>query len=176
MSMPVPSVLVIRPARVTLLHRATPELFMLEVALDAPADFTFVAGQWVYLHLVNDEGESLARAAFSIGSAPSEAEKELRFGVKIYGRLTAALAELRAGDRIGVQGPFGVFVLPSEPAPLLFLGGGIGITPLRSLIRGALDQGWPEPISLIWTTKTEEDLLYHQDFVRWQAEFAGRFS
>ncbi len=175
MNMPLPSVLVIRKARVTRLWRATPELFTLDLELAPEDQFAFVAGQWVYLHSLNEAGESIARAAFSIASAPSEVEVSLGFGIKIYGRLTSTFADMKVGDVLGVQGPFGVFVLPPECAPLVLLAGGIGVTPMRSLIRGALDQGWPEPIALLWTTKTEEDLIYHQEFLRWQAESNGRF-
>ena len=170
-----PSVLQIRKARVTRLWRATPELFTLDLEL-APEDrFSFVAGQWVYLHLLTETGASLARGAFSIASAPEESSEEISFGIKIYGRLTATFAELNVGDQMGVQGPFGMFVLPPEPTPLVFLAGGIGITPMRSMIREALDQGWPESLLLIWTAKTEEDLIYHQEFLRWQEASAGQF-
>ena len=173
--MAIPSVLQIRTAQVVRVHRVTPEVFLLELALAAEDRFAFQAGQWVYLHLLNDAGEPLARGAFSIASAPSEAGETLLFGINIYGQLTASLAELSVGSRVGVQGPFGVFVLPSEKAPLVLLAGGIGITPLRSLAREALDRGWSEPIHLLWASKTQEDLLYHEDFETWAKAYPKTF-
>ena len=174
-NMPVPSVLQIRTAQVVRVHRVTPELFTLDVVLPAEERFAFQAGQWVYLHLLNEAGEPVARGAFSMASAPGEAVEVLSFGIKIYGRLTAAFAELGVGDRIGVQGPFGVFTLPQEDVPLLMLAGGIGITPMRSLITEAQKSGRVAPIALIWTSKTREDLLYHQDFQSLAQESQGRF-
>lgn len=173
--MQLPSVLQLRTAQVIRVHRVTPELFTLDLALPPEERFAFQAGQWVYLHALDEAGQPLARGAFSIAVAPREASEALSFGIKIYGRLTATFAELKAGDRIGVQGPFGVFTLPQEEVPLLLLAGGIGVTPMRSLIRGALDRGWSAPIVLIWTSKTTEDLLYHQDFLAWQQASSGVF-
>ncbi len=173
--MPLPPSLVLRTARVTGLKRLTPELFVLSCSLADGADFSYQAGQWVYLHLLNEQGESIARGAFSLASSPSEPGKELVFGVKIYGRLTASLAELAVGEQIGVQGPFGVFTLPKEAHPLLFVAGGIGITPLRSMIRQALDASWLSPMALIWVSKTEPELIYHREFIEWAKQSGGKF-
>ncbi len=174
--MPVPSVLRVREARVVRLHRFTSELFELECTLVDREEFAFIAGQWVYLHLVDEVGASLAKGAFSLANVPDETGV-LRFGVKIYGRLTATLAEMRAGDRVGVQGPFGRFVLPAEDAPLAMFGGGIGVTPLRSMIQAALeDRSRRAPIALFWASKAEEDLIYHAEFLAWQKAHPGRFT
>ncbi len=173
--MPLPSVLRVRTAQVTRVQHVTPELFTLTCALPAEEAFTFLAGQWVYLHLLDANGESLARGAFSIASAPAEGGAELAFGIKIYGRLTQTFSALRPGDRIGIQGPFGVFTLPKEPAPLVFLAGGIGVTPFRSLIREALERNDGGPIALVWISKAWDDLLYHQECLAWEAAAGGRF-
>lgn len=173
--MPLPSVLRIRTAQVIRVQHVTPELFTLTCALPAEEGFAFLAGQWVYLHLLDARGESVARGAFSVASAPVEREGALSFGIKVHGRLTQTFSTMKAGDVIGVQGPFGVFLLPKEPAPLVFLAAGIGVTPFRSLIREALAQESDQPIALIWISKAWDDLLYHQEFLAWQAASGGRF-
>lgn len=173
--MPLPSVLRIRKAQVARVQRVTPELFTLTCTLPAGESITFLAGQWVYLHLLDAQGESVARGAFSIASAPVEGGGELSFGIKIYGRLTQTFSELQEGDFIGVQGPFGVFIAPKEPVPLVFLAAGIGITPFRSLIREALAQPHGSPLVLIWISKAWDDLLYHQEFLAWEKASGGRF-
>ncbi len=173
--MPLPSVLQIRTAQVTRVQRVTPELFTLACRLPEGEPLAFLAGQWVYLHLLDEDGESLARGAFSIASAPVEGGGELAFGIKIYGRLTQTFSNLAVGDRIGVQGPFGVFVAPKEPAPLVFLAAGIGVTPFRSLIREALSQTNGSSLALIWVSRAWDDLLYHQEFSEWERASGGRF-
>ena len=167
-----PSVLQIHPARVSRLVRHTPELFTFSVLLEE--NFAFQAGQWVYLHLLDANGASYARAAFSLASAPCE--KELVFGVKIYGQFTETLAHLVEGSVIGLQGPFGVFTLPKDDVPLAFFGGGIGVTPLRSLVREALESGSRRaPIVLFWTARSQEDLIYQEEYCAWEKKFEGRF-
>lgn len=173
--MATPSVLLIRKARVSRINHVTPELFTLTCVLEHPQDFTYQAGQWVYVHLLNEAGESIARGAFSIASAPAEDRMEIEFGIKVYGRLTTTFSEMQPGDVIGVQGPFGVFTLPKEPAPLVFLAGGVGITPFRSMVRQALATPSAEPIVLIWMEKMWEDLMFHHEFEAWQRVSGGRF-
>lgn len=174
--MPVPSVLRVREARVVRLHRCTPELFELECTLVERDDFSFIAGQWVYLHLVDEAGASIAKGAFSLANAPEEG-KDLRFGIKIYGRLTSTFSEMREGDRLGIQGPFGRFVLPAEDVPFAFFGGGIGITPLRSMVFAALhDAARTARVLLFWVARTEEELIYHAEFLAWQKTFPERFT
>lgn len=74
-------------------------------------------------------------AMFSISSAPTRRDF-LEFSIKRMGKLTRALHEMEAGGRIGVRGPYGNH-FPYEKfrgKDLLFVGGGIGMAPLRSLI------------------------------------------
>lgn len=170
------SVLMLRKARVLHVTHVTPELFTMSVLLPSEETFAFQAGQWVYLHLVSEAGESIAKGAFSIASAPSEGLDELGFGIKVYGRLTDTFSRMKAGDLIGVQGPFGFFMLPKDASvPTVFLAGGIGVTPFRSLIKEALQQESSAPIVLIWVDKTWENLLYHHEFEAWAKASNGRF-
>jgi ferredoxin-NADP reductase len=174
--MALPSVLLVRKARVSQIKFVTPELFTMSCVLPTEELFSFQAGQWVYLHLLNEQGESIAKGAFSIASAPSEGLADLSFAVKIYGRLTETFAAFKPGDQIGVQGPFGVFTLPKEEStPTLFLAGGIGITPFRSMIREVLAQSSTAPTALIWVDRTWDNLLYHHEFEAWAKESNGRF-
>ncbi len=167
------SVLEIRPARLQTFVRHTPELFTFSCVLDD--SFVYQAGQWVYLHLLQADGTSLARAAFSMASAPHESD--FSFGVKIYGRFTETLASFQEGTMIGVQGPFGVFLLPSDDTPLVFFGGGIGITPLRSLLARALhEKTRTAPLVLFWTARSQDELLYHEEFLAWERANPERFS
>lgn len=174
--MALPSILVLRKARVLRINHVTPELFTMSCSLPLDEMISYQAGQWVYLHLLNEQGESIAKGAFSMASAPSEGSEELVFGIKLYGRLTQAFSMMKPGDAIGVQGPFGVFTLPKEQTtPMVFIAGGIGITPFRSLIREALTRSSSTPIALIWVDRTWDNLLYHHEFEAWAKASNGQF-
>jgi ferredoxin-NADP reductase len=163
----IPSILQIRRARITKSVRRTPDLFCLTVELAEADRFLFRAGQWAYLHLLDENGTSLAKGAFSFASAPEESGTKFEFAIKIYGRLTQTFSELPVGATIGVQGPFGVFVLPKEAdVPIVCIAGGIGVTPFRSFLQ-ALDKAERnERFVLIWIARTEPDLIFREEFKR----------
>ena len=82
------------------------------------------------------EGE----ATFCISSSPTRTD-HLEFSVKRVGRVTQALHHLNQGDIIGFRGPYGNY-FPLDRLKgknLVFIGGGIGLAPLRSLIQNVLD-------------------------------------
>lgn len=126
----------------------------------------FQAGQWVYLHLLNADGGSWGRAAFSIATAPEESDEWIELAIKIHGDFTKKGAQLQPGDVVGVQGPFGVFTVPPEAKRLVFFAAGIGITPLRSMIRSLALQKKQVPVTLLYSNKTVEETVYFEEFER----------
>lgn len=154
-----------RPFIVTSLAWETPNVFSLMLA-PAEGDVpTFSAGQWVYLHLLKTDGESAGRAAFSIASSPEESKDALRFGIKLHGQFTTALSKLKPGDTVGVQGPFGVFIVKDETAPKAFFAGGIGISPLLSMIRSLASRRFAAPVALFYSNKRAEDIAYRDELL-----------
>ena len=109
------------------MHLSIPSIFL----LNNEGRIIFLAGQWVYWHLLNQDGSSWGRAAFSVSSAPGEFDEEFQLGVKVQGFHQKG-GQLQPGDVIGIQGPFGVFTLPKQADHLVFFAGGIGVTPFRA--------------------------------------------
>jgi ferredoxin-NADP reductase len=105
------------------------------------------------------------RLPYSIASAPEEsaAGGYLEFLLKLepdgWG---PHLRGLRRGSSVEVQGPFGSFVLPPAPAEkqFLFVAGGTGIAPLRSMIVHALAAEIPGRLHLLYSARTSEDFAY----------------
>lgn len=131
--MPLPE---LRPFCVTANRPLAEEAY--ELTLE-PADekplFSFLAGQWVMMHLLNLDGTSWGRAAFSIANAPSEKKQVIELAIKVYGDYTRRAQDLKEGDLVNLQGPYGVFTLRPGTDPLVMFSGGIGVTPLRSMLR-----------------------------------------
>ncbi len=127
--------------------------------------FDFIAGQWVYLHPLNEDGSSWGKAAFSIASAPASQPGRIELCIEIKGELTRRASKLGVGHVVGLQGPFGVFTVRStDEAPFLFLAAGIGITPLRSMIEQLLAQGSEQPIHLLYSSREIESFVYWERF------------
>jgi ferredoxin-NADP reductase len=103
-----------------------------------PAGFAFKPGHWVIL-AVADGAERLA-ATFTICSAPADDYLEIttRLSGSAYKN---ALSGLRPGDSAFVTGPGGRLALPPDATRVAFLVGGVGITPVRSMLRDARVNG-----------------------------------
>lgn len=131
----------------------------------------FKAGQWVYLHLLNLDGSTWARAPFSIATAPEEAAGGLELGIKIKGEFTNKASQLGPDDVVGLQGPFGVFIVPENAKRLVMFAGGIGITPLRSMIRSLYLRRAAVPVTLFYSVKAAEDGAYFEELAKMAKEW-----
>lgn len=154
-----------RPFRVTEITWETAEIFSLELEPENPSDMVaFAAGQWVYLHLLERDGSVWARAAYSIATSPEESLKRLKLGIKLEGDFTRRASKLMPDDRVLIQGPFGVFMIPEGGGPLAMFAAGIGITPLRSMLFSLEAQGMTRPVTLFYSARHVEYMAYFEEF------------
>ncbi len=157
----------VRPFRVGERKWEAEDIFTLVLEPESGEEmFLFVAGQWVYLHLLNEDGSPWARAAFTIASAPEESMGGCELGIKINRDFTKRASQLQPGDRVGLQGPFGVFVLPEGERHLAMFAGGIGITPFRSMIRSLILRDAPTNVTLFYSSRFVESAVYAEEFKR----------
>lgn len=163
--MPVHDALIIHRYIVQELTWESASVYTLKLAPETPEDrISFLAGQWVYWHLLNPDGSSWGRAAFSIATAPSEFEKDFQLSVQVQKDFTKKGGQLQPGDVIGVQGPFGVFLVPKQAEQLVFFAGGIGVTPFRSMIRELHASHSTTPVTLFYSNRYIEDTVYFEEF------------
>lgn len=129
-------------ARVLSVRRATPSAQIVRVTLDG-SDFSCLAGQTAMIAPAGSGGP----VPYSIASAPEEtaADGILEFLIKhdAAGRWGAQFEPLRRGARLAIGGPCGSFTFPESPREtrFLFIAGGTGIAPLRSMMRHVLGRG-----------------------------------
>lgn len=135
------------------------------VSPEGGAPLDFIPGQCAMIS-VPPVGEAL----FSITSSPTE-RNYLEFSIKKTGSVTNFLHEINEGFQIGLRGPYGNgFPLEMlKGKDLLFIGGGIGLAPLRSLINYCLanrdDYG---KIDIVYGARTPEDLIQKEEiFEKW---------
>jgi ferredoxin-NADP reductase len=139
--------------------------------------FSFVAGQAVSLGLATQT----IRKPYSIASSPAETRSNRRMdllvGLGEDGRLGAHLEPLSVGSVVGLQGPFGRFRLPphQDGRTLVFVAGGTGIAPLRSMLSSALARLRPPAIEVIYSARTPSDLIFDDEFRRWHREGRIRY-
>ena len=158
--------LVERPFVVKELKWETADTFTLVLAPeDDLPNYDFKPGQWLYLHLLNDDGTMWARAAYSVASAPSQSKQTLELSIKLAGDFTKRASKLMPDDKVRMQGPFGVFCPEIESdKPVVFFAGGIGVTPFRSYVEECVIQGSKHPIVLVYSNRTIEEAPFMAEF------------
>lgn len=140
---------------------------------DKPSELDFTAGQfirWYVDHLnADDRGEV---RPFSISSSPTE--DFLMFTTKFAepgSTFKKTLLSLPPGAKVRIRGPFGHFILPEDTSqPIVFLGGGVGITPFRGMIKFATDTKLSTQLTLLYANKTPADIIFRAEFDGWQKE------
>lgn len=130
--------------------------------------FSFLPGQYMEWTLPRGKADARGnRRYFSISSSPSEAD--IRLGVKFYepsSSFKKLLLALKNGETLSAGGLAGDFVLPKdENQKLVFIAGGIGITPFRSMIQYLIDKDEKRDILLFYATKSEKELAYKEVFI-----------
>lgn len=104
------------------------------------------------------------RRYFTIASSPTE--PELHLGVKFYDPSSSfkrRLIAMEPGDKIIGATLQGDFTLPKNPAKkLVFVAGGIGITPFRSMVKYLSDRGEKRDIVLLYSVRTAAEIAYRE--------------
>jgi len=135
---------------------------------EKPEGFRFIAGQWctVSVPTLGFEDDKGLRRPLSIASSPSE--KELLFVMKLgSSAMKQTMAEMMPGTTVSLGQAMGTMVLPEETGtPLVFLAGGIGITPFRSMCRWAADTRTGHTITLFYSSKTPEETPFLEELGR----------
>jgi ferredoxin-NADP reductase len=138
--------------------------------LEKPIGFTFKAGQFADYTLINpDETDAEGNIrGFSLASAPYE--NDLMFTTRM--RDTAfkrSLRSMKIGTEIILDGPYGSFTLHNDSRKAaVFLTGGIGITPVRSIVLQAAHDNLPHKIFVVDSNRRPEDAAFLDELIEAQ--------
>jgi len=159
------------PCRIETRARLAPDVLRLQLRLPAVEPFRFLPGQ--YLDVLLDGGR---RRSFSIASPPHDAAQlELHVRRVPGGGFTEELfAQEAPGTLLRIEGPIGQFVYADASRPVLFVAGGTGFAPVKSMLRHALECGTPRDIHFYWGARTPVD-LYEEALLRAWAARHPRF-
>lgn len=140
-------------------------LYDFTFSLDQP--FNFISGQYLEFTLTHDHPDSRGnRRYFTIASSPTESQ--LRIGAKFYqpsSSFKEAMLAMTSGDTIVASQLAGDFILPkNKMGKLVFLAGGIGITPFRSMIKSLIDKNETRDIVLFYSNKNINEVIYTDVF------------
>ncbi len=154
-----------RTFRISSIRRATFSTRIVRLALDGAA-FPYLPGQAVTLGI---EGADETVVPYSIASAPEETAQHgaLDFLIKVEasGRWGHRFEGLVRGMRVSLLGPYGTFTFPTRPRErrFLFIAGGTGIAPVRSMLRHLELARVPGRARLLYSARTPGDFPYLPD-------------
>jgi CDP-4-dehydro-6-deoxyglucose reductase, E3 len=126
-------------------------------------------GQYV---LVGDVSYQRQVRSYSLANAPRPDGVVALLVTQVPGgELSTWLHDLHVGDDLLLSGPYGSFVDDlTQPGPRLYLAGGSGLAPARALIEAGLADSNPVPMTLLFSVRTEADLIDHELICRWAQE------
>lgn len=128
------------------------------------SSFTYEPGQFMMVSMPH-----CGEAPISFSSPPTR-PGIIELSVRLAGKLTKAMHQLQAGDKIGLRGPYGKPFNMEELSGrnLLFVAGGIGLAPLRGVINYCLDKGGYGKITLLYGSRSPDDIAFSADIDSWR--------
>jgi len=154
-----------RSYRVEDLRRETEDVWT--VKLVPPKGRTvgdYMPGQFHFLTFYRAPGLPVEEHHFTISSSPQQ-KGYIGSTIKAVGDFTATMGHTKIGDTASVHGPFGrySYVLHPEERDLVFLAGGIGITPLMAMIRHMRDTGDGRGVVLLYANRKEDGIVFRRE-------------
>jgi predicted ferric reductase len=158
--------------RVHSIRSEAPRVWTLTLDSLAGKSLRFLPGQFQFLRFL-DSDLPAEEHPFTIASSPT-ATGRISVTIKSCGGFTNVIERVQPGDRATVQGPFGRFShdLHPEEGDLVFVAGGVGITPLMSMLRAMRDRNEGRRVTLIYASRTLDDVLFSPELIAMEA--AGR--
>jgi ferredoxin-NADP reductase len=169
----------VQPQRITWMTATVREVVeetarVKSVVLDVPVWPGHRAGQHVDVRLTAPDGYQ-AQRSYSIASAPEDAALVLTVERIADGEVSPYLVDVVVpGDRFEIRGPIGGHFVweTSQAGPLVLIGGGSGIVPLRAMLRHRAAQGSDVATHVVYSSRSLDEVIYRAEFERF-ATFAN---
>lgn len=156
---------------VTFIRDDTPTVYTLRLTLPEPMRFS--PGQYVMVRHHHDG--KITNKPYSVASSPLE-EGYIDLCIKVVpgGPISNYLHALKPGAEVEILGPIGVFVLREDsPKDILFIAGGSGIGPLRSMLRYLFSKETTRHCWLFFGNKTKDEIIFHREFLEMAKQHAN---
>ncbi|MBE2223483.1 MAG: FAD/NAD(P)-binding protein [Anaerolineae bacterium] len=155
------------PARITAVSTLTAEEKLFTIELPHELSLEHDPGQFVEVSVLG-----VGEAPISITSSPSRSNGTFELCIRKVGDLTKVIHNMDRGDIIGIRGPFGrgFPVERFRGKDILFVCGGLGMAPLRSLVNEVLDdRGNYGRVILLYGARSPGDILFKEEIREWDA-------
>jgi NAD(P)H-flavin reductase len=163
-----PDAMLPRPFRVASTAVDTADTVTLALEPEDGEGLRFAPGQFTMFYVFG-----VGEVPISVSGDPGTPET-LVHTVRAVGAVTEAICRLTVGDRVGIRGPYGTHwpIDEAEGKDVVVAAGGIGLAPVRPMLLSLLaGRGRFGAVSLIYGSRTPEDLLYVDELHSWRSRF-----
>ncbi len=151
-----------RPYRIDAVHQERGDTRTLVMRPDGHRGFRFTPGQFGWLTVWSGPFR-ITGHPFSFSSSAEAVDGRVEMSIRNLGDFTAGLAKVQVGQRVYLDGPYGAFTL-GHPADMhVLVAGGIGITPMMSMIRTLADRGDKRPVILLYGSRDWESISFREE-------------
>jgi predicted ferric reductase len=129
---------------------------------DGHEGFRFTPGQFGWLTMWGSPFK-ITGHPFSFSSSAEATDGRVEMTIRNLGDFTSAMEHVPAGQRVYLDGPYGAFTIGNPADMHVLIAGGIGITPMMSMIRTLADRGDRRPVILLYGSKDLESITFREE-------------
>ena len=151
-----------RPYHVSEVRKERGDTVTLVMQPDGHAGFRFRPGQFGWLTLWGSPFK-ITGHPFSFSSSAEAVDGRVEMTIRNLGDFTSAVDKVPAGQRVYIDGPYGAFTIGNPADMHVLIAGGVGITPMTSMIRTLADRGDLRPVILLYGSKDWESITFREE-------------
>jgi predicted ferric reductase len=157
-----------RPYRIAEVRRERGDTWTLAMRPDGRLGFRFNPGQFAWLTIWGSPFK-ITGHPFSFSSSAAVADGRVEMSIRKLGDFTGAIPEVPAGRRVYLDGPYGAFTIGAPADMHVLIAGGVGITPMMSMIRTLADRGDKRPVILLYGSRDWESITFREELEKLEA-------
>ena len=151
-----------RPYRVSDVRRERGDTTTLVMQPDGHPGFRFRPGQFGWLTVWGSPFK-ITGHPFSFSSSAEAVDGRVEMTIRNLGDFTSAVDKVPVGQRVYIDGPYGAFTIGNPADMHVLIAGGVGITPMTSMIRTLADRGDLRPMILLYGSKDWESITFREE-------------
>jgi predicted ferric reductase len=157
-----------RPYRVAEVRGERGHTSTLVMRPDGHPGFRFTPGQFGWLTLWGSPFK-ITGHPFSFSSSAEEADGRVEMTIRNLGDFTSTIPKVSQGQRVYLDGPYGAFTIGNPADMHVLIAGGIGVTPMMSMIRTLADRGDQRPVTLLYGSSDWDSITFREELEALQA-------
>ena len=157
-----PLFLLRRPYRVSEVRKERGDTTTLVMHPDGHPGFRFSPGQFGWLTLWGSPFK-ITGHPFSFSSSSEVTDGRVEMSIRNLGDFTSRIHKVPVGQRIYLDGPYGAFTIGNPADMHVLIAGGVGITPMMSMLRTLADRNDPRPAILLYGSKDWESITFREE-------------